>query len=299
VRDIQIQTTSHCSGKCIICPYLDSWHKKRPGRMSDAVFERVLSQLAPHALGKICPYLENEPLLDPAIFERIAEIKKRLRFTSLELSTNALALDAAAANRLAELFADVPHEIWVSFHGIDKRTHQGVMGIDYERCLDNVVRLLKLSDEVPLRVIIRGAGQGFTSALRHDFEFGEDDYRRFWEGQLAAHGIRTRPGINWIRYHDRAGTIRRNDVRLKTPVRPDLTGFSCPRLDRWLHILYTGELILCCMDYHRETVFGSIVERNLDDILAGPAYADLSGKVTGQIASPDDFICKRCISPGG
>ncbi len=297
--NIQIQTTSACSGKCIICPYGDSWHKKHPGRMREAVFDRILDQLARYRLGKVCTYLENEPLLDPDIFRRIHSIKKRLQFDSLELSTNAQALDAAAAARLAALFADVKHEIWVSFHGVDKRSHEGVMGLDYEQCLENIVGLLKLSDKLPLRIIIRGAGLPQHSDLSHDFQFSQEAYTAFWEGQLRRHGIRTRPGINWIRFHDRAGTIRRTPIRLKTPVRTDLAGFSCPRLDHWLHFLYTGELILCCMDYHRETVFGNVLEQDLEDILAGPAFCALRDKVTGAAASPPDFICKRCISPGG
>ncbi|MEA4820747.1 MAG: SPASM domain-containing protein [Erysipelotrichales bacterium] len=297
--NIQIQTTSACSGKCIICPYGDSWHKKHPGRMTDAVFGRILDQLAGRRLGKICAYLENEPLLDPDIFDRIQAVKERLRFDSLEFSTNAQSLDAAAADRLAGLFQDVRHEIWVSFHGVDKRTHEGVMGLDYERCLENTIGLLKLADTLPLRVIIRGAGLPLHPDLAHDFQFDEQAYTKFWEGQLRRHGIRKRPGINWIRFHDRAGAIRRTPIRLKAPVRPDLAGFSCPRLDRWLHFLYTGELILCCMDYHRETVFGDVTVQDLDAILAGPAYGGLRAKVTGEAASSPDFICKRCISPGG
>lgn len=297
--NIQIQTTSACSGKCIICPYGDSWHKKHPGRMTEAVFDRILDQLSGRRLGKVCAYLENEPLLDPDIFRRIRAIKERLRFDSLEFSTNALSLDAAAAARLGELFADVKHEIWVSFHGVDKRTHQGVMGLDYERCLENVVGLLKLSDELPLRVIIRGAGLPQHPDLTHDFTFTEQAYKAFWEEQLRRHGIRNRPGINWIRYHDRAGTIRSRPIRLKAPVRTDLAGFSCPRPQGWLHFLYTGELILCCMDYHRETVFGDIAREDLDAILAGPAFGALLARIAGKEASPPDFICKRCISPGG
>ncbi len=297
--NVQIQTVSACSGRCIICPYLDSWHHAHPGRMSDELFERVLSQLEGFELGKVCMYLENEPLLDRKILERTQMVKDRLRFKSLEISTNVLALDQVTAQRLAEVFADVRHEIWVSFHGVDKRTHEGVMGLDYERCLANTVGLLKLTDQYPLRVIIRGAGQAQHPDFAHEFEFSEQEYIAFWEGQIKAHGIRTRPGINWIRYHDRAGAIRRNGIRLKSALNRDLTRLCCPRVDRWVHILYTGQLILCCMDYHRETVFGDVTAQDLKDIFAGPDYARLRDMATGALDSPPDFICKRCISPGG
>lgn len=297
--NVQLQTTSLCSGKCIICPYLDSWHKRRPGRMSEAVFQRILEQLAPLSLGKICVYLENEPLLDPGIFQRIAAIKQSLRYTSLEFSTNAKDLDPQAAGELAELLCDAPHEIWISFHGVDRRTHEGVMGLEYERCLDNTLHLLTLADKLPLRVVIRGAGQGVHPDLRHDFEFSEAQFRAFWEEQARRKGVKARLKLNWFRYHDRAGAIRRNHLRLNQPIRPDLHGFACPRVDQWLHFLYTGDLTLCCMDYHREAIFGNIVENSLQDILEGQPYLRLRNMVTGVIDSPTDFICKRCISPGG
>lgn len=297
--NVQIQTTSICNGKCVMCPYLDSWHKENPGRMSDAVFERVLSQLAGKKLKKVCVYLENEPLVDPKIFDRIAAIKKRLDFTSLEVSTNASGLDAAAVSRLAELMSDVEHEIWISFHGMDKRTHEGIMGLDFERCLGNVMALLRMAEESPLKVLIRGAGQGVTRELRHDFEFTREQYLAFWEGQFEKHGLRRKPDVTWFRYHDRAGTIRRNAIRLKRPVRSELRGPACPRVDQWLHFLYTGEMILCCMDYHKETVFGNIMDEDLNAILSGPRWKAMRKMALGQSPSPEDFICKRCISPGG
>ncbi len=298
-KNVQIQTTSACSGKCIICPYLDSWHKHHPGRMSDALFERILDQLAPLQLKKICPYLENEPLLDPAIFPRIRAIKERLGFEILEVSTNAQALDAEAAGELAELMAGIKHEIWISFHGVDRRTHEGVMGLDFEQCLANTVGLLKLSDTMPLRVIIRGAGMGADASLHHEFEFSEAEYVAFWEDQFKRHGIRTRPGINWIRYHDRSGAIRRNNIRLQGNVRDSLKGFHCPRVDSWLHFLYTGELCICCMDYHREQIFGDIRRDSLPEILNSEAYRNMRDMAFGLKPSPSDFICKRCISPNG
>lgn len=297
--NVQIQTTSACNGACIICPYPDSWHRKNPGVMSAAVFQRILEQLQSIYLEKICLYLENEPLLDPYIFMRLGDLKKSLSFTSLEFSTNAMVLDREKAERLGKLLADVKHEIWVSFHGIDRRTHEGIMGLNYDRCLTNIVYLLKLADELPLRIIIRGAGMAQNSSLNHQYVFTEDEYIRFWERQLDIHGVNRRPGINFFYYHDRAGTIRRNHIRLAQPVRPDLTGFTCPRLDEWLHFLYNGELIICCMDYHREVILGDITTQELSDILRSPRYALLQDQAQGRSPTTPNFICKRCISPGG
>ena len=266
--------------------------------MSHVVFERILDQLAPLKLQKICPYLENEPLLDPHIFERIQTIKNELCFDSIEISTNAMALDKNKAERLAALLSDINHEIWISFHGVDKRTYEGCMGLEFDSCLANILYLLNISDEKQLNIIIRGGGMPMENVPKHDFTFTQREFHDFWNRVFQENGIKTKPKLNYFRYHDRAGTIRRNDIRSPEIVRRDLRGFQCGRLKNWLHFLYTGELTICCMDYHREEVFADIGSQAMEAILAGP-YRDLRDKVEGRVQTSDTFICKRCIYPEG
>ena len=297
--NVQIQTTSVCTGKCIICPYLESWHKHNPGVMSDNIFHSILEQLSSFPVRKICPYLENEPLADPQIFQRIAKIRAAFPSALIEVSTNALALTRENVDKLIAALAGGPHEIWISFHGVDERSFEGIMGIPFSVCLNNIIHLLKVAQSVPLSIKIRGAGLGRVAALKHDFSFSEHTYLTFWEKVFADNGITNRPQVQFFTYHDRAGTISRNAIRLEKPVRPDLTGFTCTRLTDWLHFLYTGELILCCMDYHRETVFGDLRTQSLGEILQGSTASTLAQKICGRLESSPNFICKRCLSPGG
>ena len=297
--NVQIQTTSVCTGKCIICPYLESWHKKNPGVMSDSNFHSILEQLSSLPVRKICPYLENEPLADPQIFQRVAKIRETFPSALIEISTNALALTKENVDRLITALSGGPHEIWISFHGVDQKSFEGIMGIPFNVCLNNIIHLLKIAQSVPLSIRIRGAGLGRVASLKHDFSFSEHNYLTFWEKVFANNGITNRPLVQFFTYHDRAGTISRNAIHLKEPVRPDLTNFSCSRLTEWLHFIYTGELILCCMDYHRETVFGDIRTQSLSEILQGSSASTLAQQICGRLESSPNFICKRCISPGG
>ena len=211
--NVQIQTTSRCNGKCIICPYPDSWHKANPGTMSDEVFNRVLDELAPMQIGKLCMYLENEPLLDSRLFERTMLARIKLNPESLEFSTNASALTLRHALSLAQCVEDIPHEIWISFHGVDKRAHEGCMGLDYNSCLANIIRLLKISDEKKLDIVIRGSGMPMGNVPKHEYTFTQREFHDFWNQVFQENGIRRNPKLNYFRYHDRAGTIRRNDIR--------------------------------------------------------------------------------------
>ncbi|WP_236608435.1 MULTISPECIES: SPASM domain-containing protein [Pseudodesulfovibrio] len=296
---VQIQTTSVCNGKCIMCPYLDSWHKDNPGVMTDDVYDRILRELQTVDVDKICLYLENEPLVDPKLIPRMQQFIREVPFRLMEISTNAALLSAQRSEQLAQTLANVPHQIWISFHGLDERTYNGIMGLDFNKSLSQVIRLLRLAETVPLNVIIRGSGEPQHESLRHEFAFSESDYRAFWAAKFAEHGITRPPKINYFRYHDRCGTIRRNSIRLHENVRDTLKGFHCPRVDSWLHFLYTGELCICCMDYHREQIFGDITKQSLKEIRESEAYTTMRDKAFGRRESPADFICKRCVSPNG
>jgi hypothetical protein len=101
--------------------------------MDAALFDRILTDLGRHRLGKVCMYLMNEPLADPEFFGRLAAVRDRLRFRVLEVSTNAAALNAERAARLAELLSGRPHEIWISFHGICPESYRRIMGLSRGR----------------------------------------------------------------------------------------------------------------------------------------------------------------------
>ncbi|WP_319470271.1 glycosyltransferase [uncultured Pseudodesulfovibrio sp.] len=297
--NIQIQTTSVCNGKCVMCPYLDSWHKENPGVMTDETFDIIVNQLKGLDIGKICMYLENEPLVDPRLIPRMETVIKEVPFQLMEVSTNAALLSKERADQFVRTISRVPHQIWISFHGKDKRTYEGIMGLDFERTLERVIYLLKLAETTPLNITVRGSGEPMREVLRHEYSFTEAEYRTFWAEQFAKHGLTTPPAINYFRYHDRCGTIQRNNIRLQENVRDSLKGFYCPRVDTWLHFLYTGELCICCMDYHREQIFGDITANTIEEIRKSEAFTTMRDMAFGLKESPNDFICKRCISPNG
>ena len=297
--NVQIQTVSTCNAKCYYCPYLESWHKANPGIMDEGLYRKIIQNLSHYKLAKFCPYLENEPLIDPSMFDRIEYALTKLDLLLLELSTNASLLDSGKLADLVRIFPKVPHEIWISFHGVDKTSYESIMGLDFETCLSNVLSLVEASQCHNLRVKIRGSGEPVNTKTGAPFWFEEQTYRSFWNNEFNRMGIRKSPEISFFKYHDRAGSISRNAVNFSKVFKRNLNGFYCNRVDQWVHFLYTGELVLCCMDYHRRTVFGDIRDSSLQEIFMSEKFRDLAGRCAGVIESSGDFICKQCISPGG
>ena len=60
-----------------------------------------------------------------------------------------------------------------------------------------------------------------------------------------------------------------------------------------------GEIIFCCDDYHRETVLGDLNQQTIMEFFRSEKYRDYRDMAMGLKDSPDDFICKRCMKPGG
>ncbi len=197
MRYVQIQTQSRCNADCVFCPYAESWHAAHPGVMDDALWHKILADLAPFrtdlSRGMVAPYLMNEPLLDPRIFDRIEDIYRAFPDTMVALSTNGAALTPRNTDRLlSALGVTSGHprkaQLWISHHGVDADTVHQIMRLDHDRCLANIVHLLRRADG-RLRVLIRGSGQQRDAAPRW---FSADRTRAFWADIFAAHDIDTR-----------------------------------------------------------------------------------------------------------
>jgi len=298
--NVQIQTISVCNGKCEFCPYVGSWSYRNPGKMTDEVYEKIINELSQYKIRKFCPYLENEPLLDGKLFERIEYAYGVLKPAWVEISTNLSVLNDDILDNIVRLFSRIPHEIWVSFHGVSKDTYEDIMGLSFEKTFSNVIRLVEVAQKIPLNIIIRGAGRPRLLGEELKSWFGEEEYKEFWNGVFSK--FKRKPEISFFTYHDRADAeqLKKKGMSFNRIFREDLEGFYCWRFDRWVHFLYTGEPILCCMDYERETGFGkTIVDATVPELYSLPVYKEMLMKGIGMIDSEQDFICKRCVSPRG
>ena len=295
---VQLQTQSACNGKCVFCPYVGSWAESHPGTMDDALFDKIVTDLRAYTITKMCMYLENEPLLDKKLVERVTRICDELDFGVLEIATNASALTPERADALANVLAGTPHQIWVSFHGCSKESDEKTMGLDFDRSLSHVVHLLQLADAWDLTVMIRGAGVARKEhANKAPEHFSEAEFIAFWDEVLEENGIRKRPILRYVQYHDRAGNV--NEEYALNVHRDSLKGFYCFRTDAWLHVMYNGDVILCCNDYHLETVLGNLGEQTIREVVKSKRYRETLYKALGMLPSSDDFLCKRCSKPGG
>jgi len=305
LKYVQVATHSRCNADCVFCPYIESAHAASHGMMTDETWKLILMNLVPwrQDLVKFCPYLMQEPLIDKTIFQKIADIYELFPDICVEISTNGAALTDSAVDKLFALFDGRKHDIWVSHHGVDADTLQHIMKIDYARASSNLVSMLKKSDG-RFTIKIRGAGE---SKAVDKIYFTREQYKEYWAKKFIDNHINTKNvSVDSFQFHDRAGTLFREDRGAcnlnKGKVRdigPNHAPFFCNRVTEWLHVMHDGDIRLCCMDYHHEIKLPNINSMSLLEYFHSPEYRDIVMKVSGRTESDENFICKRCTSPGG
>ena len=299
--NVQIQTTSRCNATCVMCPYPGSYHDTNPNIMPEDTFEHTLRLLEGFPLKKVCLYLNNEPFLDKNLVEKIHRIKGRLTFDHIEISTNGSGFTEKNIQALCDALAGTRHEIWYSWHGVTKEVYERVMGLNWDQNVRRLQAYLKVS-QGRLKTMFRSITGG---RLHVDEQYStREEAEQFFKDQIAAAGLdpsHRNLSIQTFTFHDRAGGVTFYGKRsahvagMVGSLKP-----SCSRLYEWLHIVDDATVILCCMDFNKETVTVDIREFDrLEDLLNAPAIAQLRNQALGLLDSPHDFICKRCTSPGG
>lgn len=295
---MQLQTTTACNSSCIFCPHKSTWGKKPVKLMTDELIEKILNQMKDFTYYQISPYLQNEPLCDPRIFDILDQIKKMLKYDKICFSSNPLALTREKSNKLAEHLKDTPHEIRLSFHGVDSHSFETNMGIDYETSLKNTIYFLHVGNEYGLNVTVKGLGTKRGKIKVNAADFDEDDFMTFWKRICNEENLPFESFyFRYSGYHNRSANT--DGVSSDAIARPDLTDFYCTRVDRWFHFSYNGELVLCCNDYCKEVILGDIRKNSISEIMESEIYKKVNQQVRGQAASEPNFLCKRCTSPGG
>jgi len=301
-KDVQIQTTSVCNSRCIMCPYKNSWMIKNPGYMSEQLYDSILRNISkedPEFNGVISPYLMNEPFADKNIVRRIQKIYKMLYDPTVEVSTNCELLTSDKIDQLVPLFSENKSKMVISHHGTSKETFSQIMSIDYEKSLNNAIELIRKADgRFPIAIQ--------DMAISKDRKYKIIQPRqvdRYWGNIFEDNNLKwNNVWLSTLQFHNRAGNVELEGWNYEKKVRDIGPGrpFDCYRAHSdYLHVLYTGEVVLCCMDYHKETVFGNLKEQTLEEVFNTDEYKNILKQVVGEIESPDDFICKRCMSPGG
>lgn len=276
-RALEIQTASYCNSNCIICPYRDVKNKITHGVMSDGLFKKIISQIKSSWSTRIVLYFNNEPFLDPNIIERIKYINLTLPYSEIEISSNASLLDSEIQKKLLGTHIS---DLRLSVFGFTKNTHKKVMpGLDWDivKCnIDQLVNNKKLRTKIDQISIVMIDYPGLS---KQDIKLA----RQYCENNFINFKL-------WG-FFDRSANVKKfsNNFFKQTVIG---CGQDRP-LDR-LHVLFDGQVVLCCMDWKQEHILGNLNTENIQEIWDSKKYQSVRNAIYSNKGKPPK-LCQHCI----
>ncbi|MCD6220265.1 radical SAM protein [Candidatus Calescamantes bacterium] len=283
---VMIQTTSHCNSSCAFCPYGEVSKELPQGKMKETIFQKILDELSEHPQVKsVMPYLMNEPLCDSRIVDKIYMIKEKVSHASVHILTNGINL----TEEIGERIIDSPIDwIGISIHAIREDTYQRfTKRRDFQEILLRITLFIEKA--------LKKWGEDFvminiTHAPGYLTEKEKEEALDYWKNL----------GVKRIEYFP-SPISRAGNVKWLPSVRHNrIKGCRSIWRNEMIHILFNGDVVLCCMDWRREVVLGNVRDKSIEEIWNSPYYLRVEDWIKGKSKPPPNFLCLRCeeaVSP--
>jgi MoaA/NifB/PqqE/SkfB family radical SAM enzyme len=254
-RAVEFQTLSACNARCVFCPHSRSPERIPHGRMDDALIDAIIDECSRHFVGRISPYLTNEPLLDTRMPGILASIHKRCHpFVKTKINTNASLLTEAVGRELLD--SGLSH-IWFSVNGYSPKTYRASMGLDFSATMANINAFLDLKKKSGKRRPKVKVTTINTTLVRQELAYA----RQYWAER----------GVSFSVHHlDNRSGASLADI---APA-PFVPKRDCDLFLKQAYIVENGDMILCCHDWRQTVVVGNIARSSILAVWNSPEFLD-------------------------
>ena len=274
-KRIQIETTSYCNARCVMCPHHIMPRRNR--HMEQKLFESIISELSEHRdeLRVLSLHFLGEPLMDPNLFERIRQVKD-VGIREVQLNTNAQLLDEEKAKQLIESGIDT---VTFSLDGlqpeIQEKRREGTSLSTVVRNIDFFIQSVKknsFSKKKPKTIIYTIKSSPKDTAWKAIV--------KKYKGMVDSIAVINQN--NWG-----GGTINIEKEQNLTNYR-----IPCPLIFSTMPINVEGKANLCCLDYADREIMGDLHEKTIYDVWNGKMekYRLLHMKNQSELIP----FCKEC-----
>jgi MoaA/NifB/PqqE/SkfB family radical SAM enzyme len=277
---IQMQTVYGCNARCVFCPMGREQNQVR-GRMTDELFQRIVDEAVDNNVKVLSPYLQNDPLVDTRIHDKVAYIRQRRGrklFPKTKLVTNAGLL---TEERTYNLIRSGLEYIVFSVHGIDSSVYENIMnGPRYTTVIQNIERFVRVRDELRSKTPHIEVWAVRTADVDRQLK----ETMAFW----------------------RARGIQFKARELDNRAHPEITDNTAlvGEQDQWRYadhctipfwrawILWNGDIVLCCVDWERKHVFGNVTTESIRDVWNGERYRQFRARMRKRQHA--GHLCEHC-----
>ncbi len=273
---LQIESTSICNLKCIMCPYPTMGRKNE--HMSMTVYERIIQEGAGF-LEFVWLHHFGEPLINPDIYKMINMAEDAGIRTGM--STNATRLDERASAALLDSKLSM---LYISLDGATKHTFEKIrVGAKFENVHANVTRFAEMKRARNSELLVRLQMIHMTSTQNEREQFDEE-----WR-DAGFDAIDYKPFHYWANQDE--SLIQIDEVSPPTP-----TG-ACSEPWIGFSVLADGTAVPCCNDYSGKMPLGDLKTQSLREVWNGPAMMDLRRRFAGEVPDVKGTLCEGCPFP--
>lgn len=273
---IQLQTINACQAACRMCPYPLFKDAFPRGRMDDALYDRIVAEIAEHPeVQTFIPMLQNEPFLDKRIFDMIARFRTATGGRVMtELVTNGAFLTEENIDRIRECRLDL---LDISLDALHRETYEKIrIGLDFDAIMAGVERVVN-ADLPDTHIFVR-------LVRMRDNASEAKAFARHWR----------RKGVSVFTYtaNNRVGALEKFDAELRIPEEriPLLEKLGrrafraymghCPVPFGSSYILHNGDVLLCTHDWGRKEVLGNLRDHTIAELWNGERMREIRSAVS-------------------
>ena len=273
-KRVQVETTSYCNAKCIMCPH--SIMPRRNHHMRQETFEKIINELSDHRdeLKVLSLHFLGEPLMDPKLCERIKQAKEA-GIREVQLNTNVQLLDEEKAGGLLKSGIDA---VTFSLGGLETDIQEsrrvGTTLRTVEKNMDRFIRLANssLAKKKPKLIIYTIKHSPADEAWKPVVQ----KYKGLVDSIAVIHQN------NWG-----GSTINVEKEKNITQYR-----IPCPLIFSTMTINVNGKVNLCCIDYADREIMGDINKDSIYEVWNGKMEQYRLLHMKNQSASIP--FCKEC-----
>ena len=262
---LQLETITSCNAACVFCTYPSM--KRKRGRMSDAVFLKILKDAAMD-LGPFINQVSlqglGEPLMDKAIAERVYLARQFFPEADISLYTNGSLLTPEMVARLKGAGIS---QIIVSLTGTNAAEREAAMGLkDFDKVVEYADHARKVLPTKIKLIASRDLIQDMSAQKFLD-KWGSDamvTYEGNWAGEA------------W-KFRGAPQTA------------------PCHRALDQIMFLWDGTLALCCFDGEGHVTFGNVQDKTVKELWEHPERQRIK-KLHEEGRRAEVPICKACTS---
>lgn len=276
-RAVQFQTMSTCNAKCAFCCHSSNPDEIPHGRMDDALIKKIVKECGRSFVGRVSPYLTNEPLLDKRMPAILKDIKKYSIYpVRTRITTNASLLTPKIGE---ELIKSKLSHMWISVNGYSEETYRESMALDFETTMRNIDNFLELKKKMGAKGPRVHISTIQTKLVEHEIE----DAKKYWASRdvkFHLHKLDNRVG------QDTFDSIAPGEGKIAF-------NRTCDLFLKQAYIVENGDMIICCHDWRQSVVVGNITNSSIREVWNSDRFKTLIYEyMEGNFKNLE--ICRTC-----